>query len=266
MTKYRINRGFDVRIQVNSPTFWCWKRFSAVWWLLFLHIFLQIFRTDFRAVDRTFRIHGNAFCRAGSGGNFGRIRNECRYHSVFYVSDSNAPFPAVVVLGNGLRFGVGHVNGVMLVDENSARPAELLPLRDVVSVLVEDLNPIVVAISDEKAALRIEGQAMRDVEFARAGSLRSPRLDEFSIFRELHDAVVGIAAVSVGDKYIAIGGDGHSRGHIECVGTIALDARLAESHEHFSIGTEFEDLLAFSIAPVTVGDPDVSIFVHCKPV
>src|SRR5258707_1872677 len=127
----------------------------------------------------------------------------------------------------------------MLVDKNSARPAELLPLLNVVSVLVENLNPVVVAIADEQAPFGIEGQAMRQVEFARAGSFFPPRLDELSVFRKLHDAVVGIAAVSIGNKNITIRSDGHRGRHIERVGTIARDARLAESHQYFSVGTAF---------------------------
>jgi len=47
------------------------------------------------------------------------------------------------------------------------------------------------------------------LEFPRAGSFLPPGLDKFSIFRELHDAVVGIAAVSIGNKNIAIRADGH---------------------------------------------------------
>src|SRR5260370_6944902 len=105
-----------------------------------------------------------------------------------------------MVLGDRFRFRVGHVNDVVLVDGNSARPAELLPLRDVVSFLVEDLDPIVIAIPDEQPSFRIEGQAMRYVELPWAGSLLSPHLDEFSILRELNDAVVAVPAIPVRDK------------------------------------------------------------------
>src|ERR1700682_4192911 len=107
---------------------------------------------------------------------------------------------------------------------------------------------------------------MRQIEFPRAGSFLPPRLYEFSISRELHDAVVGIAAVSIGNKNIAVRSDGHSGRHIECVRTIARDARLAESYQHFSSGSEFKNLLAFALRSVAIGDPDVSILVHREPV
>src|SRR5260221_2486398 len=97
----------------------------------------------------------------------------------------------------------------MLVDKNSARPAELLPLLKVVSILVENLNPVVVAIADEQAPFGIEGQAMRQVEFPRAGSFFPPRLDEFPIFRKLHDAGGGMYDVSIGHANIGLWGGGH---------------------------------------------------------
>src|SRR5690242_8745723 len=150
-----------------------------------------------------------------------------------------------MILGNGLGLRVGHVNEALL-DNNPAGPAELLPLLHVVSVLVENLNAVVVAISHEQAALRVESQAVRQVELARASSLLAPGLDEFSVFREFHDAVVGIAAMTIGNKNIAVGSDGHGGRHVEGVGTISSNARLPQSHQHFSIGTEFENLVAFS--------------------
>src|SRR3977135_1156978 len=125
-----------------------------------------------------------------------------------------------MVLRNGLRLGIGHVNDVVLVDRNSARPAELLPLRDIVSFLVEDLDPIVIAIPDEQPSFRIEGQAMRYVDLPRPGSLLSPHLDNFPILRELPNAFVAVPAMPVRDKNISIQANCNSGRHIECVRTI----------------------------------------------
>src|SRR6267378_1646800 len=106
---------------------------------------------------------------------------------------------------------------------------------------------------------------MRYVELPRAGPLLSPHLDEFSILRELHDAVVAVPAMPVRDKNIAIWSNCHSGRHIECVRTISGDSRLAESHQHFSIRAELEDLLAFSGGSLPISDPDVSILIHREP-
>ena len=61
-------------------------------------------------------------------------------------SDSNSTFPAGIVaisLCIG-RFGVRYVlQGVVLVDKEAPRPAELLPTRQRVAVLIENLNPVV---------------------------------------------------------------------------------------------------------------------------
>src|SRR5437867_12513814 len=55
-----------------------------------------------------------------------------------------------------LRLRIGDVDRVLLVDIDPARTTELLPLRDERAVLVEDLNPVVVAIADEEAAARVQ--------------------------------------------------------------------------------------------------------------
>ena len=68
---------------------------------------------------------------------------------------------------HGLRFGVGHVDHVVLVDEDAARPAELRPLVDELAVLIEDLDPVVVAIADEQPAARIDRERVRLIELAR---------------------------------------------------------------------------------------------------
>ena len=76
---------------------------------------------------------------------------------------------------------VGQVERVVLVDEYPARPAELLPLFEKFSVLVENLDPIVSAVTNKQPAARIHGQSVRRFEVTGPGSFLSPRLDEFSI-------------------------------------------------------------------------------------
>src|ERR1700676_169006 len=66
----------------------------------------------------------------------------------------------------------------------------------------------------------------------------------------------------VAHENIAVQCDGHSGGSIECVGAIACYARFAQGHQHFSIRTEFENLLALSVASLGIGNPDIPAFVH----
>ena len=61
------------------------------------------------------------------------------------------------------------------------------------------------------AALRIHRQRMRNFEFARRRAFLAPGLDELAVLGELHDARVGVAAVAVGDKDVAVRRD-HDRG------------------------------------------------------
>src|SRR6266849_5646994 len=66
---------------------------------------------------------------------------------------------------------IGHVENVVLVDEQAARPAELLPLQEIFSVLVECLNAVIGTVRDEQPAGGIHRQAMRRVELAGPGAL-----------------------------------------------------------------------------------------------
>src|ERR1700676_1722562 len=124
--------------------------------LLLLFVSLQSLRTDFRSVDVALGIHCNAFRPAGAGGLFHGIGNERDYLSVFDAAVTNAAFPPIMVPGNGLGFGGAHIKHVLLVDENSARPAELAQLGNKFAVLIEDLNSIVVAVAHEQPTLGIE--------------------------------------------------------------------------------------------------------------
>src|SRR3984893_3427034 len=107
------------------------------------------------------------------------------------------------------RFGISDIHSVGLpVDVDSARSAELEPLGDERSVLVENLDAVVLTIANEEPAARIERQRVRDVEFPGAHPFLAPRLDELSGFVELHDSGVAArraaAGVSVGDEDVAV--------------------------------------------------------------
>ena len=73
-----------------------------------------------------------------------------RYGTVFQIPDSDSPLPAVMVFGNGFGLGVGHINDVVVIYDDSAGPAVLSQLGDIVSILIENLNSIeVIVVSNE---------------------------------------------------------------------------------------------------------------------
>src|SRR5262249_59949419 len=100
------------------------------------------------------------------------------------AADADAALPAGIRLAVRLR--VRDVEDVTLVDVDAAGPSELLPLLEELAVLVEDLDAVVRAVGHEQPPLRIQGQAVRSVELARAGALLAPGLDERPVLRELH--------------------------------------------------------------------------------
>src|SRR5204863_7001626 len=97
---------------------------------------------------------------------------------------------------------------VVLVDVHAARPAKLLPLIDDPSVLIEDLDAVVPTVGHEDPSSRIHRHRVRRVELAGPFPALAPRLDERSVFGELHDPADGGAGdVAVCDEDVAVAGD-----------------------------------------------------------
>src|SRR5438045_690265 len=130
-----------------------------------------------------------------------------------------------------------------------------------VVLLVEDLEAVVVAVCDAQAPLRIHCPRMRGVEFARAGTLLAPGLDQLALLGELHDARVGVAAVTVADENLAVGIRDDRRRRVELVGAGAGDAGLAEPHQLFAVSRELDDLVALVAAAEPVDHPHIAIAV-----
>src|SRR5207253_1599602 len=99
----------------------------------------------------------------------------------------------VAILVHGLRFRVGHVDGVVAIDENPAGPSELFPLGDKLAVLVEDLDAVISAIPYEKPPARIHGERVRSHELPWTGPCGSPLLDELSALVEFHDPRIQVS-------------------------------------------------------------------------
>src|SRR5215813_99615 len=85
-----------------------------------------------------------------------RIGNERGHFPVLGAADIKPALEARIL--RVVRFGIRCVQHIVLVDEDSARPTELLPFGKELAVLIEYLDAAVGAVSDEQAARRIEGQ------------------------------------------------------------------------------------------------------------
>src|SRR2546427_12302202 len=210
-------------------------------------VFHHPLRPDLGAVHMALRVGGDAFGRAraaeiGTLARFG-IGDEVLHGAVFRAADSQAAPPAIVVARDRLRFGIGDVNIVLLVDEDAARTAELLPLGDELAVLIEDLDAVVIAIADEEAFARIHRERVRLIEFTGRGAELAPLLDELAGLVELQDAVVA-RTVTLGHEDVAVGCHQHVVRLIEVVGRRRA-ARFAEREEYFALWAELVNLIAF---------------------
>src|SRR5262249_20704398 len=201
------------------------------------------------------------FGRAGAGDLLDRIGDEGGHRAVAHPADPDAALPAIVVLGDRLRFRIRDIDDVVPVDEHAARPAELVPLVEVVAVLIEDLDAIVLPVAEKEPAARIHRDRVRDVDLAGTGTLLAPGLDELAGPVELDDARIGVAAVAVGDEDVAIRRGDDRRRRVELVRSAAGDAGLAERQQHLAVGAELEHLVALAVLADAIGDPDVALAV-----
>src|SRR5206468_5230289 len=167
---------------------------------LFFHVAFQRARSDLSAVDISLRIGGHTFCRAGSGefGTLARfgVRNKCEQLAVFRAADPDAAFPPIVVTRDRFGFRVCDVQNVVLINVNATRTAELLPLGDEFAVLIEDLNPVVVAVADKQTSFRVHCLRVWLSELARTGAQLATRADQLAVFRKSQNAVIS-GAVSL---------------------------------------------------------------------
>ena len=70
-----------------------------------------------------------------------------------------------------------------------------------------------------------------------------PPLDELAVLRELHDAVIAVEFVAIGDEDIAIGGNHDiARGH-KVVRPGSGDSRRPERHQHLPPRAELDNLM-----------------------
>src|SRR5215471_15690925 len=121
-------------------------------------------------------------------------RNERRDPAVLGAADADAVLEAGI--GFLVRLIVRHVDDVVLVDRDIARPAELLPFGDELSVRIEDLDTAVAAVGDENPPLGIHGDAVQLVELALPLAVLAPGRELLAGLVELDDAVIGVVAMA----------------------------------------------------------------------
>src|SRR5262249_34952172 len=142
-------------------------------------------------------IDGDAFA-PGVGGGAGallgrrRFRDEGGDLAVLHAADPH-PAPEARVLRH-VGFGVTDIEHVVLVDEQTARTSELVPLGEKRAVRAEYFDAIIRSIRNVYAAGRIDRHRMVDPELAGAGAALAPRRDELAVARELGDPGIGLAA------------------------------------------------------------------------
>src|SRR5262249_30190016 len=138
-----------------------------------------------------------------------------------------------------VRFRIGRIENVVLVNKQAAGLAELLPFFQELPFLIEYLDPIVSAVPDKQPALGIESHGMRAVEFALPLAGGPPGFYELPVPVELHNAVVGGRAVmTVGDEDVPVGSDCQSGWLAEMRIVRPVDARDKEVHQNLAFRTE----------------------------
>src|ERR1700757_2515616 len=152
------------------------------------------------AIDIAGIVEADSFERRNLG--TGR-RNEGRDPAVLGAADADAGLEArIVVL---VRLIVRHVDHVVLVDGDVARPAELLPFSYEFSVRIEDLDAAVAAVGHENPTLGIHRDSVQLVELALPLAVLAPSCDLLAGLVEFDDTVVGVVAMAIADNNVAIG-------------------------------------------------------------
>ena len=121
---------------------------------------------DFSSLDSAMPVGGDVFgatrsrfsivvLKRNEGGNFKR----------FQASEDNPATTGIARIRLWGGFRIGDDNGLTL-DEKAGWPSELPILRDKVSILIEDLKAIVIAIGDPEPSLIIKPEGVRKLEFS----------------------------------------------------------------------------------------------------
>src|SRR6185436_3222240 len=123
---------------------------------LFFHVAFEHLTPDDRAVYVAPCVHTDTLSARVIGHGRFRVFDERRHLPVPGAADANPLLDAgeLMCARIGPGFRVRDIDGVVPGDEDAARPAELPPFVEVLAVLIEDLDPVVLAIPDEQAPAR----------------------------------------------------------------------------------------------------------------
>src|SRR6185369_10375551 len=127
-------------------------------------------------------------------------------------------------------FGIRHIQHIVLVDEDAARPPELLPGGEEFPILIENRDAAVAAVRHEQTPLRIEGQHMQTLQLAVARTQMAEAFDELAVPVEFHDArIAECRCMAFGDENVAIRRKGDSRRSVKDIESRAALAGLTQS-------------------------------------
>ncbi len=120
--------------------------------LRLFYMALEHLPSHYGAVDIALGIDTYSFSAGMIGdGGFGVFDESCDF-AVLRTADANAFLDTHQLVRSGIGSGlrVRDVDRVVFSNEDPTGPAELVPLTEVFSVLVEDLNPVVLTVADKQ--------------------------------------------------------------------------------------------------------------------
>src|SRR5262249_36885771 len=141
-------------------------------------------------------------------------------------------------------------------------PSKLLPFRQEVPFLIENLNAVVATIANEDPSLGIHCDGVWSVKLTGSAAFFAPGLNELSFVGEFHDAGIAVAAMPVSHEDISVGSDDHVRRLIESIGTVSGNSGLAQGQQYLAFRAELDDLMPLTISSLRIGDPNVSLLLH----
>ncbi len=99
----------------------------------------------------------------------------------------------LIQFDNPVVSAVHHPNVLVWCNRQTVGVADISPLLDELTLRIKDLNALILAIANIHAALVVDGDTMRQIEFADACSVFSPSLDEVTVTIKLYDTRIAIA-------------------------------------------------------------------------
>lgn len=174
------------------------------------------------------------------------------------LAEGAKDFAVLVEFDDAIVSSIDHPNVLVRGDLQTVRVTVAVPLLDEFAVGVKDLDTLILAIPDVDAALIVDGDAVRQIKFAGAGSELSPRLEIIAIAIKLYDARI---AVTIGHVNVAVPGEGHVGGLVEQPVCFCAGVDSAENQQDVAGGIEFEDEMV-----AIVCGPEVIIWVDTQAV